>query len=235
MSAAPDALSAATPAPSPGHARQMDAIYGLQRHIYDLTRKYYLLGRDGLIAGLNVPDDGRVLEIGCGTARNMALAARTYPAARIYGLDISAAMLKTAQAKLAAQGLAARCHLAEADAEAFDAAALFGVAQFDRVFLSYTISMIPAWQQALDNGCRLLAPGGELHVVDFGQQDRLPRWFARLLQGWLARFHVTPRAALFTVGQGLAARHGLTLETHSLYRDYARSLILRRAPDATGG
>ena len=30
-----------------GHAGHMDAIYRSQRHFYDLTRKYYLLGRDG--------------------------------------------------------------------------------------------------------------------------------------------------------------------------------------------
>jgi S-adenosylmethionine-diacylgycerolhomoserine-N-methlytransferase len=34
------------------HAQQMDAIYRWQRPIYDLTRKYYLFGRDGLIDGL---------------------------------------------------------------------------------------------------------------------------------------------------------------------------------------
>ena len=27
-------------------AEQMDRMYRYQRHIYDLTRKYYLLGRD---------------------------------------------------------------------------------------------------------------------------------------------------------------------------------------------
>lgn len=223
-------MSAAAEAPAvPAHAGQMDAIYGLQRHIYDLTRKYYLLGRDGLIAGLTPPAHGTVLEIGCGTARNMVLAARAWPTAQIAGIDISAQMLKTAQAKLASAGLAARCTLAQADAEGFDAAALLGQAEFDRIFFSYTLSMIPGWQQALDHGCSLLAPGGELHVVDFGQQTRLPRWFARMLQGWLARFHVTPRAGLFAVGEELAHRHGLTLETRSLYRDYARLMILHRA------
>ena len=29
----------------------MDRIYRRQRHVYDFTRKYYLLGRDRLIAG----------------------------------------------------------------------------------------------------------------------------------------------------------------------------------------
>ena len=41
-----------------------------------------------------------------------------------------------------------------------------------------------------------LAPNGSLHIVDFGQQERLPGWFGRLLKAWLTRFHVTPRANL---------------------------------------
>ena len=37
------------------HAARMDAAYRHQKHIYDLSRKYFLLGRDGLIDGLDVP------------------------------------------------------------------------------------------------------------------------------------------------------------------------------------
>jgi S-adenosylmethionine-diacylgycerolhomoserine-N-methlytransferase len=80
----------------------MDAIYRSQRHIYDLTRKYYLLGRDALIAGIAPPPSGLVLEVGCGTGRNLIAAARAFPNARYFGIDISAAMLETARAKIAA-------------------------------------------------------------------------------------------------------------------------------------
>ena len=48
-----------------------------QRHIYDGTRRYYLLGRDRLIADLAPAPGASVLEIGCGTGRNLVLAART--------------------------------------------------------------------------------------------------------------------------------------------------------------
>ena len=78
----------------------MDGVYRWQRHIYDLTRKYYLLGRDRLIDGLDVPQNGSVLELGCGTGRNIVLAARRYPNARFFGLDISAEMLETASAAI---------------------------------------------------------------------------------------------------------------------------------------
>lgn len=209
------------------HAERMDANYALQRHIYDLTRKYYLLGRDRLIAELAPPVNGHVLEIGCGTARNIAQAAYRYPGAHFYGIDISSAMLRTARGKLAADGLQRRCRVAMADATGFSARALFGRSRFDRVFASYTLSMIPEWEQALDHACGLLAPKGTLHVVDFGQQDGLPESFGKALSGWLAKFHVTPRADLFEVGEALAEKHGLSCSQTRLNRDYARSLVLR--------
>jgi S-adenosylmethionine-diacylgycerolhomoserine-N-methlytransferase len=82
----------------------MDKIDRRQRHIYDLSRKYYLLGRDEAIARLRPAHGDGVLEIGCGTGRNLIKAARTYPAARFYGLDVSRAMLDTAAASIAPPG-----------------------------------------------------------------------------------------------------------------------------------
>ena len=79
----------------------MDRMYRLQRHFYDLTRKYYLFGRDGLIERLDARPGETVLEVGCGTARNLVRLARRYPGARLHGLDASEAMLLTAAAKLA--------------------------------------------------------------------------------------------------------------------------------------
>ncbi len=47
----------------------MDHVYRHQRYIYDLTRKYYLFGRDRLISGLQLKPGARVVEVGCGTAQ----------------------------------------------------------------------------------------------------------------------------------------------------------------------
>ena len=209
------------------HAARMDGTYAFQRHLYDLTRKYYLLGRDRLIMELDVPPGGSVLEIGCGTARNLMLVGRRYPQARLYGLDISEEMLKTARGNLAGTPLARRIALAHADATTFDAATLFGQEQFDRIFCSYTLSMIPDWQGAIRRAALALAPTGALHIVDFGQQDRLPRTFRSLLQRWLAQFHVTPRADLFAVCEEIACERGLHVQTSQLYRDYARAAVLK--------
>jgi S-adenosylmethionine-diacylgycerolhomoserine-N-methlytransferase len=204
----------------------MDAIYARQRHFYDLTRKYYLLGRDRLIGRLDVPSGGTVLEVGCGTGRNLIAVAKRYPDAQLFGLDISEAMLTTARAKVAAAGFANRITLKQADATDFDAAALFGHAGFDRVFFSYTLSMIPDWQAAIAQGAR--ATGGALHLVDFGQQEGLPSWFKRLLAAWLAKFDVDPRAALPDAIRRIASETGLTPAFTPLYRGYAWSGSLTR-------
>lgn len=205
------------------HAGRMDAIYRTQRHFYDLTRKYYLLGRDELIRALAPPASGTVLEIGCGTGRNLIAAARAWPEARLYGIDISEAMLETARAKVARAGLSERITLAQGDATGFDTVELFGVATFDRVFQSYTLSMIPDWHGAIREGAAKLAPGGELAVVDFGQQERLPRWWRTLLFAWLAKFEVAPRARLPEALREVAASAGLRAEITPHYRGFAWS------------
>lgn len=211
------------------HAGLMDRIYRRQRHVYDLSRKYYLLGRDRLVDGLDPPAGGRVLEIGCGTARNLVAVAHRHPAAPLFGIDLSREMLDTARRRLGREGLAGRIRLAHADATRFDPAVLFGVPAFSRIFFSYTLSMIPDWERALAQSVLWLQPGGELHIVDFGGQERLPRWFRGSLRRWLATFHVTPRdgleAALAHLPGGIEVR---TFERP--HRGYAQYAVCRRLP-----
>lgn len=207
-----------------GHAERMDRMYRYQRHIYDLTRKYYLLGRDQTIAGLDLSEEGTLLEVGCGTGRNLLLAHQIFPRATLYGLDISAEMLVSARRNF--RNKARQPNLKVADATAFTAAD-FGTTGFDRVMISYALSMIPDWEQALRCAMAAVKPGGSLHVVDFGQQERLPRWFGRLLKGWLTRFHVTPRATLRTAMETVAREHNARLEFRAIGRGYAWQGIIR--------
>jgi S-adenosylmethionine-diacylgycerolhomoserine-N-methlytransferase len=198
----------------------MDRVYRHQRHIYDATRKYFLLGRDHLIARLDPPAAGQVLELGCGTGRNLVAAARRYPHARLHGVDISGAMLETARSNITRAGLNDRIRLAQGDATRLDPA-LFGLQHFDRVFFSYSLSMIPPWRQALAHGAGLVAPGGRLSLVDFGQQDGLPPWFRTLLFAWLLRFHVHPPADLADAVASTAADLNAHRAFARLYRGYA--------------
>ena len=146
----------------------MNRTYRHQRHIYDFTRKYYLLGRDRLIAEIDAREGARVLEIGCGTGRNLIVVARKYPGARCFGIDVSTEMLNSAVKAISRTGLVTRINVAHGDAARFDPQSLFGIAQFDRIFVSYSLSMIPQWRDVLDTAISLLATNGELRIVDFG-------------------------------------------------------------------
>ncbi len=190
------------------HGEMMDRVYRRQRHIYDLSRKFFLLGRDRLIGTLAPPPSGHVLEIGCGTARNLIAVAQLYPGVTCYGVDVSRRMLATARAHIERSGLSQRIVLGEGDAADFDSRRLFGRPDFDRIFFSYSLSMIPSWSRALEHASTLLSAGGSLQVVDFGQQERLPRWFRTALFGWIERFHVAPRADLERVLRGISAHRG---------------------------
>jgi len=211
------------------HGDLMDGLYRYQRHIYDASRAYYLLGRDHLLRSIEA-DCGEVLEIGCGTGRNLIAAAKAYPKARFWGLDISAAMLETAGRNVARAGLASRIRLARADAAQFESETLFGVAAFHRVFFSYSLSMIPDWPGAFERGLLALKPEGSLHAVDFGALEGLPRLCRKGLYAWLEHFHVRPIADDAGALARIAARHGARLVPASLFKGYAWYAEVARPP-----
>jgi len=206
----------------------MNRTYRHQRHVYDLTRKYFLLGRDRLIAEIDARDGARVLEISCGTGRNLVLVARKYPGARCFGIDVSTEMLNSAIRAISRAGLAVRIRVAHGDATRFDPGSLFGNAQFERIFISYSLSMIPQWCGVLDTAVSLLVPKGELRIIDFGGQERLPEAFRRLLRRWLAGFHVTPCDELEAELKARAMAIGASLTFERPYRGYAQYAVLRR-------
>ena len=205
----------------------MNRIYRRQRHIYDITRKWFLLGRDRLIDDLRPGPGAAVLEIGCGTGRNLIVAALRYPNARFFGVDVSTHMLTSAIEAIGQAGLSGRVRVAHADATAFDPGMLFGTPRFERIMISYSLSMMPGWHAALDLALSQLTRGGSLHVVDFGGQERLPRWFRTVLRIWLARFHVRPLDVLEERLAYLAARAGATLAVERPYRGYAQYAVVK--------
>jgi S-adenosylmethionine-diacylgycerolhomoserine-N-methlytransferase len=201
-------------------------MYRWQRYIYDATRRYYLLARDRLIAGLDPAPGATVLEIGSGTGRNLICAAARYPCARFFGIDVSTEMLTSAIAAIARAGLDDQIRVRHGDATAFDPRALFGEASFDHVMISYSLSMIPHWGRVLDNSINLLSDGGRLHIVDFGNQERLPALARAVLLRWLALFDVTPRRGLEPALREVASRRGATLVFERPFRGYAQYAVL---------
>jgi S-adenosylmethionine-diacylgycerolhomoserine-N-methlytransferase len=205
---------------------RMNRMYRRQRYIYDGTRRYYLLGRDQLISGLEPAPGANVLEIGCGTGRNLVQAARLYPDARFFGIDVSTEMLTSAIAAISRRGMTGRIRVAHGDGTAFDPQLLFGVPSFDHVMISYSLSIIPDWRSVLQAAARRLTRGGRLHVVDFGNQERLPDIARALLLRWLAMFDVTPRDDLENVLAAMAQGNGADLAFERPFRGYAQYAVL---------
>jgi S-adenosylmethionine-diacylgycerolhomoserine-N-methlytransferase len=207
----------------------MDRMYRWTRHVYDATRRFYLLGRDRMLRDLAAevtpaaPGDPapRVLEIGCGTARNLRRLAERAPQLDLYGLDASSEMLNTARRSLNRRGLGG-VTLAQGLAEALDPAAMLDVHRpFDAAFFSYVLSMIPTWEAAIDAALAHLRPGGTLYVVDFWDQQDLPAWFRGLLQRWLALFGVHSRPDLLTYLRHLDDEGQVDLTLEPVARRYA--------------
>jgi S-adenosylmethionine-diacylgycerolhomoserine-N-methlytransferase len=170
---------------------RLNNLYRFQRHFYDLTRLFFLFGRDDLLQKMNVLPGERVLEVGCGTGRNLLKLAQLQPEAKIYGLDASDEMLKTAGAKLDRQNQQKAIVLRQGLAEQFDYRTTFNLDRpFGKIFISYSLSMFPNWREAILNALENLEPEGDFFILDFWDGTGLPGWFVRLRAWWLSLFKV---------------------------------------------
>ena len=167
------------------HRAFLNRYYGISRWIYDLTRRYYLIGREVALEQL-VAQRGwmSLIEVGPGTGRNLRKLHKARPEARLGGVEASDEMLAHARSK---------CPWATLEggfAEDADLKGLLG-APPDRIFFSYCLSMVQEPHRALEHARRSVAPGGEVLVVDFGDLSDLGR-FQPALRTWLDSFHVHP-------------------------------------------
>lgn len=155
------------PASAAGHGAAVANYYRWQAPIYDLTRWSFLFGRQRMLreAAQRQAQARQLLEIGCGTGRNLDWLQRRFPSALCTGVDLSPGMLVQARRRLASAG--ERVHLVDG---AFSRE-LVAQSQ-DLIVLSYVLTMAgPARQALLAEAVAALAPGGVLAVVDF---DRTP-------------------------------------------------------------
>ncbi|MBN2194671.1 MAG: class I SAM-dependent methyltransferase [Polyangiaceae bacterium] len=184
------------------HRAFLNRYYGISRHFYDLTRKYFLFGRDVVVRELLAEHWDSLIEVGVGTGRNLRQLHAARPGALLGGLDASDAMLAHVRAR------APWAKLQHGFAEDADLVALLGGQRPERVLFSYCLSMVTDPVAALRNTQRALAPGGKVVVVDFSDLGGLPLLLQRGLRRWLATFHVRPLdGALFTE-VGATTRYG---------------------------
>ena len=216
-------------------AAAMDQMYRLTRHVYDVTRRYYLLGRDRLLDKVVTGPTSATLEVGCGTARNLLKLARRREPGLLYGLDASHEMHVTAEQSVQKTlGPAARgapnpaVVLRQGLAEQLDAQRMFGRDEpFDTIFFSYCLSMVPTWPGAIEAALSNLKPGGELLIVDFWDQKDLPAVFAAGLKKWLSLFHVHYRPEVHDALVDLGESGRADVRFESVARRYAYIATVR--------
>lgn len=212
---------------------RMERMYRPQQRIYDLTRAYYLLGRDRCIREMQPDAGAHILDVGCGTGRNLAALRRNYPNTSLAGLDPSDAMLEVAAQKSKDWQAVSRPQLLRNVAE--DLPAIIGSGSLgrpDHILFSYSLSIMPEPVQALASALSVLAPGGRIHIVDFGPMHELPRWFARSVQAWLERFDVRHKPDVSETLQTLHNMHKGSLQTARPLRGYCEILHYTKSLDA---
>jgi S-adenosylmethionine-diacylgycerolhomoserine-N-methlytransferase len=164
------------------NATSLRGYYRWHAKFYDITRWAFLFGRRGLVATVadQIDSPARILEIGCGTGKNLLALAEAFPGARITGLDLSADMLDRARAKIAP--FADRIDLLH---RPYDGPVAEEGGKFDLVVISYALSMINPGYDEVIQLCRSdLNEGGVIAVVDF--HETRWTWFRK----WMGVNHV---------------------------------------------
>ncbi|MBR0795079.1 methyltransferase domain-containing protein [Bradyrhizobium jicamae] len=136
----------------------VEQAYDRWAPIYDLVfGGVFSKGRQAAIQATN-KIGGRVLEVGVGTGISLPLYG---PNVRIFGTDISEAMLEKARKRVAEQRLKNVEGLAVMDAEKLE----FPDNAFDVVMAQYVLSAVPNPEAAMDEFARVVRPGGELIIL----------------------------------------------------------------------
>jgi len=141
------------------------------RRRYDRLAKFFILFewlfllprgiRGTAVARLGLRPGGRVLEVGCGTGRNLPLLVEAVgPDGHVYGVDLSEGMLREARELTAKSGWS-NVTLIRADATDYTLPELVDGAIFS---LSYAV--IPRHREALRRAWEHLRPGGRVVIMD---------------------------------------------------------------------
>ncbi len=143
--------------------QRLTGYYQLHAKIYDATRWSFLFGRTAIINSLaGRANATQILEVGCGTGKNLLALAAAFPEAELTGVDLSADMLTVAQRTLAAHSQ--RIHLRH---EPYQAAP-DKKPRYDLILFSYSLTMFnPGWEAAIADAHTDLYLGGTIAVVDF--------------------------------------------------------------------
>ncbi len=168
------------------HAERLESFYAGQAGAYDDFRRRLLHGREEMMASLDLPPGGRLLDLGGGTGANLeALGDRLATLESATVIDLCPALLDEARRRVERHGWG-NVQVVQADVTTYQPEG----GPVDAVTFSYSLTMIPDWFLALERAHELLKPGGTIGVVDFHvarkwpapgarRQWALTRWFWR--------------------------------------------------------
>jgi S-adenosylmethionine-diacylgycerolhomoserine-N-methlytransferase len=145
------------------HAERLEHFYCGQAHRYDDFRSRLLHGRQRLMEATKFPAGGIWVDLGAGTGENVVLAAeRARSLAAIHLVDLSPSLLRVASERLSTLPLdSIQMHVHDATVSPFAPSSV------DVVTMSYSLTMIPDWFEAIAAAETMLKPGGVLGVTDF--------------------------------------------------------------------
>lgn len=151
---------------------------------YDFIQKYIVRDvryKSILIEQAEIRAGHSVLDLGCGTGTLAIMAKLARPSAEVTGLDADPDMLKVARYKSAQQNAPVKFDVG------FTSNLPYPDESFDRVLSSIMIHHLktPDKKRTAQEVFRVLKPGGQLHIVDFG---RPVTWYGKLLGPFLHKF-----------------------------------------------
>jgi phosphatidylethanolamine/phosphatidyl-N-methylethanolamine N-methyltransferase len=210
-------------------ARQLDFDREMVEQAYDRWAPIYDLvfggvfskGRDAAIQATN-RIGGRVLEVGVGTGISLPLYS---PHVRIFGTDISEAMLNKARRRVLDLRLKNIEGLAVMDAEKLE----FPENSFDVVMAQYVVTAVPNPENALDEFARVLRVGGELIILTRVSADAgMRRFVEQKLQPVVRRLGFrTAEFAWSRYTQWLSTARGVELVERRLIPPLGHFSLLR--------
>jgi demethylmenaquinone methyltransferase/2-methoxy-6-polyprenyl-1,4-benzoquinol methylase len=175
-------------------------VYRKRAKRYDFTAQlYYLVGfrewayREEAVKALALKPGDTVVEIGCGTGLNFGLLENEISReGRIFGVDLTDAMLARAQERVRQSGWS-NVELMQSDAATFPFPQ-----RLDGIISTFALTHVAEYEKVIRAGSEALRPGGRFVILDF----KLPsNWISRLAP--LLVLTVRP----FGVTIDLAARH----------------------------
>jgi len=140
--------------------------------------------KNSLIHGMRIEAGQRILDFGCGSLTLLILAKQHYPEAAYYGVDVDKKILDIASQKMKAANQ--HIFIQQYNGDKLPYPDQF----FDKVMSSLVFHHLTLRQKysALDEIYRILKPGGELHIADFGQPSdvlqRIGFYGVQLLDGF---------------------------------------------------